>query len=78
MKRRRAGWLAAAIAAGAATMLVLSAGDAVGKQSEPKPKGWERIEICHEGKTLKVYPDELAEHFAHGDLAGPCPKHTKK
>jgi hypothetical protein len=74
MKRRRAGWLAAATAVGAATALLLSAGDAVGKQSEPKPKPSERIEICHEGKTRKIYLDELDEHILHGDIPGRCLK----
>jgi hypothetical protein len=76
VRRCRAFGLAAAIAAGAATMLLLSPGEAVGKQSTPQ-QGNDRIEICHYGdkkpKTIKVYEDELVEHFVHGDTLGKCP-----
>jgi hypothetical protein len=76
MARRRAVGLAAAIAAGAATVTLLTPGSAVGRHSggvphEPKEK---KIAICHEGKTIKVYPDDLDEHFGHDDTFGSCPK----
>jgi hypothetical protein len=62
-----------AIGAGGLALAVLTPGVAVGKQSPPKPHPSERIEVCHEGKTIKVYPGELIEHLLHGDLIVPCP-----
>jgi len=74
VRRVRAAAVTLAIGAGGLALAVLTPGVAVGKQSPPKPHPSERIEICHEGKKLKVYPDEFLEHLAHGDLLGPCPK----
>jgi len=70
MERRRAvGW-AAAIAAGAATVMLMVPSEAVGKSSEPKPSPGDRIEMCRDGKTIKVYPDEILPD----DQVGRCPK----
>jgi hypothetical protein len=70
MKRRTAAGWAAAVAAGAATVLLMVPGEAVGKSSEPKPSPRDRIEICRDGKTMKVYPDEIV----FDDEIGRCPK----
>jgi hypothetical protein len=74
MDRRRVLGIGAAIAAGVLTLLLLTPGMAVGKQSagEPKP---EKYTVCHRGEKLKVTGEaERAEHLGHGDTLGKCPR----
>lgn len=71
MDRRRVLAVGVAIAAGAITVTLLTPGAAVGKQSGPCE---ERIEICHQGKTIKIDASELGDHLVHGDTVGRCPK----
>ena len=68
--RRKAIGIAAAIAVGAATILLVTQSPALGSKSGQQ--GNERVEICHEGKTLKVYDWELG-NYPDATL-GKCPK----
>jgi hypothetical protein len=70
--RRRTAALVAAVAAGATTVMLFTPGEAVGKNSTPQ--GNQRIEICFNGKTLKVSEDEVAGYLELGANLGPCPR----
>jgi hypothetical protein len=76
MQRRRAVAVVVACVAGATSVVALSPGVAVGKQSAGSPD--QRVEVCHEGKTLKFWEmsdrDEYLSHLSHGDGDGACPK----
>lgn len=74
MQRRQLTAMVAAVGAGSLAFALLTPYDALGKQSDPKLSPQERFEVCHEGKTIKIYPDEWYEHYLHGDTFGPCPK----
>ena len=74
MSKRRSLRMVGAIAAGAATMAVVPALPAVGRQSPPVGQDSpSRVVVCHNGKT-KALPQPAAEaHIRHGDTPGPCP-----
>ncbi len=74
MSKRRSLRMIGAIAAGAATIGIVPALPAVGKQSPPvggdSPS---RVVVCHKGKT-KALPQPAAQaHVRHGDTLGPWP-----
>ena len=69
MTSRRPLRLAGAVAAGAATNVLVGGSPAVGRHSPPKQK----VAVCHHGKTISVAPEAVPAHVRHGDTLGPCP-----
>lgn len=38
------------------------------------PENEDKVEVCHDGKTLSISVNALEAHLAHGDTEGPCPE----
>ncbi len=71
-RRRVLARLTAAVSGLTGLALAGEATDAKRGKGKKKKKGKPKVELCHNGKTIKVGNAAVASHLAHGDYRGAC------